>query len=474
MNKSLYKAIKTSVSGRFLSYFVQFISLALLARIFTPAEFGVIASIQVFVIFFQMLADVGMGPAIINEKEFNSEKRDGIFSVTAIVGILLAVLFYIFSYTLNYFYGGYEYQDIAKFVCVGIFFNALNIVPMTAMNKDTKFIHLAGIDVFVEVIALLIVFILYIQNFGLVALASRPATQGVFKFILVWISSIKSEIGRPCFGRQIHHIKSILAFSLYQFGFNFINYFSRNLDNILIAKYFGMSAVGVYEKAYQLMRYPLMVTTYAMTPAVQPVLTKFRSDKERIILEHNLLTSRLLALSLPISVFLFQNSENIVIILFGEKWLEAVPLIEIFSFMIPIQSVLSTSGSFFQVMNKPKLLFLSGAISAMFSVSAIVLGTVLGEINYVAYFLVMAFVVNFFQAYYLLFKYCFKSSIRPFYLSLLKSVAVMSLPISTYYTFHTLVLKHIKYLAIIDVSINAFFGLISLAFFYIPIKRILR
>lgn len=473
MKNILYKAILKSVSGRFSAYLFQFFAIAIYARLFTPKEFGIIASIHVFVVFFQMLADIGIGPAIINEDEFGSNKRNGIFTVTAIIGCILAVLFFLFSYLLNSFYGAYEYQEIAVFVCVAIFFSSMNIVPTTAMNKDAKFIHLAGVDIFSECLALFVVYSLYMQEFGLLALAARPAVQAITKFFIIWLMSNRTQLGRPYFGVELYHIKSILRFSSYQFGFNFVNYFSRNLDNLLIAKYFGMVAVGIYDKSYQLMRYPLMVTTFAMTPAIQPVLTKFRNDVYKVIIEHNRLTARLFALSLPISFFIWTNSNSIILFLFGEQWLEVNPLIKIFSLTIPIQTVLSTSGSFFQVMNKPRLLFISGFIAAGVSVTAIITGIILGELKYVAIALVAAFSINFLQIYFVLFRYCFNSSSSSFYLGLIRTAGVMLLPLISYYSIHSLFLANSSFSAATDLLVNVIFGLLSIIIFFFPIRKVL-
>ncbi|KTF16420.1 oligosaccharide flippase family protein [Pseudoalteromonas carrageenovora] len=467
----LYSAIFKSVTGRLLTYVFQFAALALYARLFSPEEFGVIASIQVFLIFFQMLADIGVGPAIINEDKFGKKKRDGIFSVTAISGLLLAIVFYFFSYLLNSFYNGYEYQQIAVFVSITIFFSTLNIVPITAMNKDAKFLHLAMVDVFVELFTIIAVYILYTQEFGVLALAARSTVQSIMRFLLTWHLSKNTSIGNPFVGAELFHIKSIMTFSSYQFGFNFINYFSRNLDNILIAKYFGMASVGIYEKAYQLMRYPLMVTTFAMTPAIQPILTKVRSDLSLIIKEHNLLSSRLFAISILISAFIFINSRDVVLLLFGETWIQVEPLIKILSVMIPIQAVMSISGSFFQVMNKPKLLFISGALAAIVNVFGIVIGINIGSMEAVATALVISFTINFVCTYIMLFKFVFKHSQKEFYIKLLK-VFLASMPsIILYYMTNYYVLSDYQLSAFLNLLVNSVVGCLLLALFYVPIKK---
>ncbi|TOD51621.1 hypothetical protein CGJ61_24420, partial [Vibrio parahaemolyticus] len=69
------------------------------------------------------------------------------------------------------------------------------------------------------------------------------------KFVFLWLLSNKTTLGRCKFGSEIRHFLKIAKFAGYQFAFNLINYFSRNLDTILIAKYFGVVSLGVYDKA---------------------------------------------------------------------------------------------------------------------------------------------------------------------------------------------------------------------------------
>lgn len=471
MSNQLYKAILKSVSGSLITYIIQFVALAFYSRFFTPEEFGIIASIQVFVLFFQILSDVGIGPAIINEEKFEPNKRDGVFTVTFILALVMAFSFYFFSYALNILFNGYVYQEIAFFVCIGVFFNSLSILPLTALNKDAKFMHISLVNVFAEIVTIFFVYFLYVHKFGVLALASKTAMQGALKFIMFWIISISTELGRAKLGKEIYHFNKILKFSMYQFGFNFINYFSRNLDNILIAKFFGMSIVGVYDKSYQLMRYPLLITTFAMAPAIQPALTRLRNNKDEIVREHNRLTCRLLAISLPISVYIYYNASSVILLLLGDKWLSVKPLIEIFSFMIPVQAVSSSSGSFFQAMNQPRLLFISGCLSACLNIAAIAFGVFSGDVENVAILLVLSFTINYFQVYYILFNYCFYDSLGRFLLHQLKAFIVVLPSILLYITIHKLIIDNEANGFFYDIVFNAIVGLLSISIFVCPIKK---
>lgn len=415
MSSPLYSAIKKSLTGRVLTFIVQFIFLAIYARMFTPEQFGVIASLQVFVIFFQLFSEVGIAPALINKQNISVNERNGIISFTLIMGLIVSGLFYCFSFYLNDFYNRENLQDYSLFIAVAIVFQAVSIVPLVALQKESRFITIAKVDIICELVSAVGVISMWYYNYGILALAVRPLLQSISRLFLLWLYSGSTELGRGFIGKEIYHIKSIARFSMYQFGFNFINYFSRNLDNILIGKYIGIVQLGIYDKSYQLMRYPLQLITFAMNPAIQPVLTKHKHDIQYIEKAHTKLANKLLIISIPIGLFIGSNAFEIVYLLFGEQWLAVVPVIEILSIIIPIQMVLSTSGAFFQSINKPELLFYSGIVSALCNVVSIVLGVALGEIIYVAMAISISFLINFFQAYFVLYVFGFKSSPNVFF-----------------------------------------------------------
>lgn len=426
MGNELNRTIIISVLGKSATYIVQLISLMIYARLFTPEVFGVIASISVFLVFFQLISDIGIGPALVNEMKISNEERNGIFSLTFIVGIVIGIIFYYFSNYLDTYYDSEVYSDIALILALAIPFNCLNIVPNTAFVKDLKFLVLAKFDMLAQIMSLVVTLIVYQYAEPIVTLASKTATYSFFKFIMTWYESDNTNLGRANFGSEFGYFNKIKSFSLYQFGFSFINYFSRNLDDILVAKYIGVVQLGIYNQAYQLMRYPLQLTTFAMSSAIQAVLSKREYDIEYIISEHNSLSRKLLVLSIPISLYFMFNANLIVELILGEKWLQVVPLLEILSLSIPIQMVIATSGAFYQSINRPDLLFKGGAVGAFIFISCISTSILYNDIFITAISIVIAFLINSVVIYYVLFKFGFKSDVKPFLNILINTVLKMS------------------------------------------------
>src|SRR5690606_30442556 len=106
--------------------------------------------------------------------------------------------------------------------------------------------------------------------------------------------------------------------------------------------------------------------------AIQPVVSKYASDKVQVSAIHLDFTFKLSLVGALAGACIFAAADWVVLILLGTQWLEVIPVIQILAIAIPVQVVLSTSGSFFQAMNRTDLLFLSGCLSAVVMISGIV------------------------------------------------------------------------------------------------------
>lgn len=429
--KSLYVAVGKSMIGRYAVYAIQFISILILARLFSPKQFGIVASVQVFFVFFQLIAEIGIGPALINLKSLLHRDRNGIFSFTLLVGVGLALIFALLAPSFETFYRIDRISEVVPYVAASIFFSASAIVPTASLQRDQHFFRLAHAGLIAELGSVMSVIVLFHYINPLHALASKALISSALRFMSCYWFSRKTEFGMAVPGKNILAIKPILSFSLYQFGFNFINYFSRNLDNILVARQMGAGMLGVYDKAYQLMRYPLMLLTFAMTPAIQPVISKHVGDKLMVEAVHRDFTFKLAILGLLAGAVIAFLSDFIVMLFLGPQWKSVAPIIHVLAYSIPVQVVLSTSGSFFQAMNRADLLFLSGILSAIVMVTAIIYGVYRADLIILSWSLVIAFHINFIQAYYIMYSKVFKMNVALFLKKMFLPISGVILMISS-------------------------------------------
>ena len=174
------------------------------------------------------------------------------------------------------------------------------------------------------------------------------------------------------------------------------------------------------------MRYPLMLLTFAMTPAIQPVIRKYSGDKEKVEAIHRDFAFKLSIVGAVAGAGIFFLAPLIVHLMLGSQWDAVIPIIQVLAIAIPVQVVLSTSGSFFQAMNSANMLFYSGFLSAIITISAIAWGIYQRDMIELAWALVIAFHINFIQAYYILYRKVFEKNLSAFLVKMIPATLVIS------------------------------------------------
>lgn len=418
---SLKQAAIINAASKYATVIINLLLTAILARILTPEDYGVVAVTTVFTNFFSIFADMGIGTAVIQNKELTKNDTDNIFSFTIKQGIVLMLCFAVFSVPLSMFYKNSVYIQIGLLLAVSLFFSTVNMVPNALLMKDKKFISVGIRTIVVAIGSGLIAVLLAFAGLGYYALVMQSLISSVTIFVWNYVGT------RPKF--KLHYgkesLEKIKRFSSFQFGFSFVNYFSRNADNLLISKFMGEAALGFYDKAYKLMLYPVNYLTHAITPVMHPILSDYQ-DNKRFIYEKYMSVLKILSLlGIFIAPFCFCASEEIILIMFGDQWLMAVPCFEFMALAIWAQMLMSTTGSVYQSVGKTDLLFVTGSVTAVMTVSGILLGIVQGDITAVARNIMISYNLQFVFVFYFVIKKALEQNIWAFYKKLLPDLVAM-------------------------------------------------
>ena len=256
---------------------------------------------------------------------------------------------------------------------------------------------------------------------GIYALLINP----VLSSIIIFLVTLRRYPQRFQWSLGLRPLKKIFSFSLYQFLFNAINYFSRNLDKLLIGRYMGMISLGYYEKSYRLMMLPLQNITYVITPVMHPVFSDFQNDLKKLESSYLKVVRLLAFIGFPWSVFLFFTAKEL-ICSSRPQWEASIRFSNI-GLSVGVQVVLSTSGSIFQSAGDTKSLFLCGVFSAVTNVGGILVGIFLYQsLTAVAWAILITFTINFLQAFVQMYRVTFKASMKRFFKTLI-SPLVLSL-----------------------------------------------
>lgn len=397
--------------GKYSNYFLQLVVQMVLSRLLTPKQFGVAAIMQVFIVFFALMIEAGMGPAIVQNKSLTSNDNKVLFNFSIVLALIMSISFGFFGYFLSYFYNNPIFLYLTWLQAISIFFDGMNIVPTALLYKDKRFKTVNLNVVFANLVSGIIGVILAFLGFGVYALIWSAIITSFLKFTInIFFTDVSCTTKW-----NFEAMKKIWTFSKNQFLFNFINYFSRNSDNILIGKYMGATAIANYSKAYQLLTMPSSLLLGIISPVLQPVLSEYQDDVKYIRNISYQLVHILVLISLPLSIFISFSAKSIIFILFGKQWGGAVFSFGVLSLTIWSQIAIASFGGIIASRNKSGILVINGVLNAVVTVSSIIIGIALGSINTVAICLTFAFIANFFISSYIIIKSVLMDSMKNYY-----------------------------------------------------------
>lgn len=364
---------------------------AVLSRLLTPEDFGVIAVATVIIVFFSVFSDMGLGSAIIQKRNLTKENYESLFSFTVYSGLILGAIFFGSAWIIAGIYDDRQLISICQILTAQILFQTWNTVPNGLLLRDQKFrfigIRTLSVQIGFAALAIGAAFL----GFGVYTLLIAPVGTAVVVF---FINYSQNRI-KFTFSPHIDAVKKIAGYSAYTFGFSLINYFTRNLDKLLIGRVLGLSPLGFYEKSYRLMLLPVQNLTFVITPVLHPVLADFQNNLKEQSQKFLKLMKMLAMIGMPLSAFLYFAANDLILIIFGDQWVPSIPVFQILSLTCGTQIVGATFGSFFMATNDTKTLFILGNINTVINIGALFIGIyAIGTIEGVAWMFVASSFIN--------------------------------------------------------------------------------
>lgn len=403
---SLKKATFINIISKYSVVLLSLLFNSILARILAPQDYGVVAVVTVFTNFFSLFCDMGIGTAVIQNKQLSIKDEERIFAFTIILGAILFLIFLLVSGILVELYDNKIYYTIGPLLGVSLAFSAFNMVPNALLMKSKKFLLVGIRTILASVVGYIIAIIIALlggKSYSIVF-------QSIFSAVFIFVWNIISTKLRVNFYNIKNSMKKIWNFSSYQFAFSFVNYFSRNLDNLLTGYYFGDVALGYYDKAYRLMRYPVDALTNVITPSLQPILSDYQDDTKYVLDKYNKLIKMLALIAVYVSCLCYFASREIILLFFGSQWEGSVLCFKFLAVSLFFQIVGGVSGSIYQILNKTKEMFWAGIVGTIITVIAIIVGVYVGSIEALALSYSIGFILNFIKSQWFLSRFCFKES----------------------------------------------------------------
>lgn len=427
IKKELTSGVAYNAIAKYSGMAIQLCITAILARLLTPQDYGVIAIATIFINFFNLLGDVGIGPAIIQNQSLDKNDYKNIFSYTVYTGLSLSFIFFLCSWPIASYYEEEQLVPVCQCLSVLILFFCFTIVPQNLLYKAKKFKLISLSNLAIHTLTGLLAIGAAYLGWGVYSLILQTTLAALFTFILYYSHTRIHFTFYP----KWYSLKKIWLFSIYQFLFNIINFFGRNMDKMLIGRALGMKPLGFYEKSYRLMMLPLQNITFVINPVLLPVFSSLQTDVKELTDKYFKMLKMLSYISFPISAILFVCGEELILSFFGDQWGEAVGTFRILALTVGMQVLTSTTGSVFQAIGQTKQMFFAGLCGAFFMITSFLITlNIWGTIESVAWGYFVAQILNTIQCFYLILRslrYSSRRLLKDLYKPVLISVVMIAL-----------------------------------------------
>lgn len=362
---------------------LQFVSIAVLARLLSPHDYGLIAMVFVVGNLVALLRDMGTAAAIIQDPNLTQETTNAVFWINVGLGLVLCVSLLASSGLIAHAFRNDEVIPLLWVLAPSFPITSLGAVPRALLERQSAFAVVAKIEVAVAFLGFIVTVIAASWGAGAMSFIYGTVAMAVLSTAALWRASrwLPNRIAGSA------HLRRLLTFSGHLSAFNFINYFARNADSFVIGRYLGAAALGIYSNAYKVMLFPLQNMTYVANRALYPIMCRQENTAEmRNLYFKSLALITLLAAPLMAGIFVLR--QPFIDVFLGPKWHEAADVLQWLAPVGFIQSIISTTGTVYMVRGRTDVLLQIGALNAALQIGSFLIGVQWGVLGVAACYLI--------------------------------------------------------------------------------------
>ena len=355
---------------------LQFLQLAVLARLLTPSDFGLMAMVMVVTGFAQSFADMGISNAIIHRQDATREQLSSLYWLNIFAGILVFLLIVASMPLIVNIYNEQRLYSLLFWASLIFLIIPFGQQFQILLQKELQFNRLANVEITATAIG------------SAVAIVSAIKGQGVFS--LVWgqlsLASAKTLLlmgsgwnkWRPDLRLRREDLKGYVRFGLFQMGERSVNYFSGQLDKLLIGALLGAQALGYYYVAYQLILRPFQLFNPILSRVAFPIFAKIQTDNKRLCEGYLELTSIIAMVLMPVYLGLIVLAEPLLTFLLGSGWDTSVSLLKVLAILGLLYSLGNPLGSLLLAKGRAEIGFYLNVLVMFLCAGAVWLGSSMG------------------------------------------------------------------------------------------------
>lgn len=348
----------------------------LLARLLRPEDFGLFAMVWSFLGFVLAVRDFGLPLAAVHRRSLRHDQASRLYWVAVALSILSGLLVAALAPVLAWFYGEPRLVAPTLVMAAGVSFAGMGVLHEGLLARRMRFGHLTLVSVGAALAGLLVGITSASLGAGYWALVHQWVAVVTVRTLGVWTAS-GWRPARPGTGGSDDSgsgIGEMLSYGSFYAGHRILDYVGRNLDRVLVGYFVGANGMGLYDNSFRWARYPKKLLSAPLLQVAVSGLSRVQDDPEayRDSCRRGLLP--VFALLLPLLAFIAVDARNVILVLLGARWIEAVPLFRLLSVAFIARTATSVTHWLYLSRGETRRLFEWDLISSPILIAAVATG----------------------------------------------------------------------------------------------------
>jgi len=368
LKQQTVSGVKWLVSGSILQKIISVAGTVVLARILDPYAFGLFALAGIIIEALRLFQSLGFDSALIQRKDDIEKSANTAFFLIPILGGVLSCILFISAPSIAKFLNNNELINILRALGLVFIISCFGKVPAALMEKNMRFKEISIVEITTALIFSISAVILAFLKYGVWSL--------VFAFILrtIYQNVIYYKLSN---WRLKFQFDKKIALKMFNFGkFIFLGgvlwFLKMNLDNLLVSKVLGIAALGIYTIAFNISNFGADYFSNKVSRVIFPAFSKKQNETNHLKNIFLNVTKVVSTVACFIYIYLFLFSDELINLLYGKQWIEAIPVLKVLVFAGFLNTIPVAIGPLFNATGHPKVAFLINVFQVVLFVVFIV------------------------------------------------------------------------------------------------------
>lgn len=382
MKKQVISGVKWTTIGTIVLAVTALVKISVLARFLSKEDFGLMAMVTLVLGFMNLFNDMGLTTAILHKQNITKKVYSSLYWFNALVSLGMYAVLWLLTPLVALFYEEPQLNQLIPLLGLNLLLSAIGRMFKTIEQKNLLFKQINIIDITAAGLSLIFAIYLAVEGYGVYALVYSALLQYSLSNVMLLLLGLKK------YGLQLHYrfieTRPFLKIGMYQVGGQTINYFNRDLDILIIGKFFSAEVLGGYSLARELVRKPVVIINPILNKVGAPALANFSNNRKKLKEYYLKLVNLTASLSIPLYSISLLAAPFLVAIVYGNDFGSIVGIVQILCVNMIFRMISGVVGNLVIATGRTDLDFKWNLLTLIVSPIFIFIGVLLGSIEWVA------------------------------------------------------------------------------------------